>query len=150
MMAKKLCTRCGLNKDAAKFSRRSSSRDDLQSYCKSCNLTNWYTYKEKSEVSDHRRAYVKAYNARPDVKALRLKYMEGWYRASPRQTLRGARLLALRRRPTDNPVTLNELSAMFDRQNGRCAVSGLTMTWRKGEIKPTSITIDRIDSSGGY
>jgi len=57
---------------------------------------------------------------------------------------------ALKRRPTDNPVTHSELIQLYRDQNGKCALSGKTMTWMNGRIHPTSITIDRIDSTKGY
>lgn len=40
--------------------------------------------------------------------------------------------------------------ALYEEQGGLCAVSGLKMTWMKGKIILTSMSIDRIDSSKGY
>jgi hypothetical protein len=39
---------------------------------------------------------------------------------------------------------------IFEQQGGRCALSGVKMTWMNERIRPTSISIDRIDSSRGY
>lgn len=150
MSNNKLCTRCGLWKSRELFHKRALGKDGLQAYCKECNKTNWYAYKEESQNKERRQAYLKEWNARPDRKAIRLVYMERWYRRSPRQNLRTSRIQALKRRLTENPVSLDELMEMFGKQEGKCAVSGLTMTWRQGEIKPTSITIDRIDPDKGY
>lgn len=48
------------------------------------------------------------------------------------------------------PVTHNELMALFAAQGGKCAVTGITMTWMAGKATPTSISIDRIDNALGY
>ena len=39
---------------------------------------------------------------------------------------------------------------IYKDQRGLCALSGLKMTWMKGKITLTSLSIDRIDSSKGY
>lgn len=43
------------------------------------------------------------------------------------------------------------LRSLWDKQNGKCAISGLEMTYEmfKGRV-PTNISVDRIDSSKGY
>lgn len=70
--------------------------------------------------------------------------------SNPSFVLSFALYRALKRRPTDNPVTHPELMALYEEQGGLCAVSGLKMTWMKGKIILTSMSIDRIDSSKGY
>lgn len=35
-------------------------------------------------------------------------------------------------------------------QRGRCVVTGWEMTWNKGTVLPTSISLDRIEPKGGY
>ena len=42
------------------------------------------------------------------------------------------------------------LFELWESQEGRCAISGLQMTWGKGRIEPTSISLDRINSKLGY
>lgn len=71
---------------------------------------------------------------------------------SPRQTLRRALNLALKRRATTNPITTDELMQMWRNQRGRCALSNVVMTWAKGVgmPTPTSISVDRIDRTKGY
>jgi hypothetical protein len=69
---------------------------------------------------------------------------------SPRSALSHALHNALKRHPTERPATTDDLMALFKRQEGRCALSGITMTWNKGGILPTSISIDRIDLERGY
>lgn len=73
-----------------------------------------------------------------------------WRRRSPRTTLNINLRDALKRCPTENPATVDDLMDIWNRQQGRCAVSGLQMTWAQGGLKPTSITLDRIDPKNGY
>lgn len=61
------------------------------------------------------------------------------------------RLLVRRQRRTSAGLTVAALVAMFWKQNGKCAVSGVPMTWGRGSgRKHTNISIDRIDSAKGY
>ncbi len=57
---------------------------------------------------------------------------------------------ALRRRPAANPITVDYLMDLWREQGGLCAISGVEMTWRRGELRPTSISVDRIDRDKGY
>lgn len=74
------------------------------------------------------------------------------YRETPRTTLRHARDNAFRRRPNPDTVTTDQLLEMFFAQAGRCALSGIRLTWASGEGKPlaTSIALDRIDQKRDY
>ena len=49
-------------------------------------------------------------------------------------------------------VTINQdyLMALYDQQEGLCALSGVRMTWSTGKTEPTSISMDRIDGDKGY
>jgi secreted Zn-dependent insulinase-like peptidase len=60
------------------------------------------------------------------------------------QTLRHAKNRA------EVTITVDYLMDIFEKQQGKCALSGVEMTWHKGKILPTSISIDRIDNSKGY
>lgn len=147
-MISKRCNKCDETKPIGEFYNRSSAKDGHQARCKICADTYWYAYKEKNR--EKVRAYVKEYNRRPENVANRKVYMERWYRASPRQNLRTSLSKALRRAPTETPVTLDELCELFETQGGRCALTGLVMTWRSGKIMPTSISLDRIHPERGY
>lgn len=48
-------------------------------------------------------------------------------------------------------LTLDYLLRLWEKQNGMCALSGMNMTFelKEGRI-PTNVSIDKIDSSGGY
>jgi len=56
------------------------------------------------------------------------------------------------RRP--GSVTLDDLMEMFIKQGGRCAVSGVKMTWNNGKQggrwRPTSLSVDRVDPDKDY
>lgn len=53
---------------------------------------------------------------------------------------------------SSNDVTIDDLLAIWSKQDGRCAISGIPMTCIKGMgyQVPTNVSIDRIDSSIGY
>lgn len=145
----KHCGKCTEDKPLELFYRNKHSTDGRGSWCAKC--LKEYGYLTKDQNREARRAYVKGYNAKPKNRAARKAYLEIWHRASPRSTLR-ASLKAVRKQKnlTENPITLDELCEMFAAQDGKCAISGLTMTWRQGKITPTSISLDRIDWTGGY
>jgi hypothetical protein len=75
-----------------------------------------------------------------------------WKAGSPRWQLGSALRSGLKRRPTDNPITINELDELWNLQDGRCALTGELMTWKGGGKGPTpsSVSLDRIDSTGSY
>ena len=76
---------------------------------------------------------------------------------SPRSALRGALHKRLAGRPTEDPVTIQELMDIWKAQHNKCALSGYVMTWggclqkgKNGQAAWNSISIDRIDPSRGY
>lgn len=135
-----VCGRCKVEKPLSEFY---SSKKLV--YCKVCAA-------KKSRESYHK----------PENKRKRLEYnhsqvgmnrVRAWKAASPKHSLSISLRRAIKRRPCANPVTRDELMAMWASQDGKCAVSGVRMTWGGGGGRgglPTSISIDRIDSSGGY
>lgn len=146
----KKCGKCGEAKPLEEFYRRSSAKDGHQARCKKCMDANWNEYKARPEKREFIRTYVKEYNARPESKAARRLYLDGWYKRTPRGNLRTSLQGALKRCPTEDPITLDELCSLFEAQDGKCAISGVILTWRTGKILPTSLSVDRIDSARGY
>ncbi len=57
---------------------------------------------------------------------------------------------ALIRKPTHDHVTQNELVEIYNKQDGKCALSGIKMTWAQEAWTETSMSIDRIDWRLGY
>jgi len=47
-------------------------------------------------------------------------------------------------------VTLADLLALWEAQNGLCAITQIKMTWGRGRIQPTSMSIDRINPTLDY
>lgn len=137
----KLCPSCQTEKQRDEF-YKSSRADGLSAYCKSCCTLSGAAY----YASPKGQKAAKDYNSRPDV----IARIEAWKRATPRHMLSKGLNVALKRRPTANPVSVNELLTMWLAQEGKCAISGIAMTWRGGKTMATSISIDRIESSAGY
>lgn len=59
--------------------------------------------------------------------------------------------------PFDPNLTIDDLLALFEEQDGCCAITGLPMTWgqenlhgNNGTRRGTNISFDRIDASKGY
>lgn len=94
-------------------------------------------------------------NPTPKFTAYKHKRQISYRQRRPNNALYQGLRLALKRRPTDNPVTTAELVDIFNEQHGKCALSGILMTWGgrsdvKGAFQPNSMSIDRIDQSQGY
>jgi hypothetical protein len=167
----KVCPRCNAEKPATGFRFDSRTRSGLKSWCKECERAHSKEVGQRPEVKAARAAKMREYRQRPEAKAgirstqrkgyLRVKGTEG-YKArlkvrmkrykekTPRHIFMVTLKHALRRRETVNPVTPDELVEMWRRQGGRCAVSGVVLTWASGRILPTSISIDRLDADRGY
>lgn len=127
----KLCIDCLEEKPIGQFHRKRSATDGHTPYCKECGNSRSAAWQQKNKNR---------------VSMTRLE----WRRRSPRTTLNINLRDALKRCPTENPATLDDLMEIWDRQEGKCAASGLPMTWAQGGLKPTSITLDRIDPEKGY
>lgn len=69
---------------------------------------------------------------------------------SPRRALSFALHRGLKRRPSENPVSVDDLMGLWALQEGKCALSGVTMTWAGGVQTGTSMSLDRIDQAKGY
>jgi hypothetical protein len=110
-----------------------------------------------------RQKTLQKYNAKPTSRAKR----KAWFKTPSGKAslhkhytklttiLRHSRKRVLRRhaeRWPDEPSTLmfDDLFSIWNRQRGRCALSGIEMTWGRGTILATSMSIDRIEQSRGY
>ena len=58
--------------------------------------------------------------------------------------------LAQARKRAEVSIDQTYLMALYDSQEGLCALSNIRMTWATGKTSPTSISMDRIDSTKGY
>lgn len=127
----KVCIDCMQELTSGLFDRKRSAKDGLTSYCKECGKAR--SVKWQRENKD------------------KIAYKRWEYRkSSPRWSLGSNLKGALARRPTDNPASIDDVMAMWDGQEGKCALTGIPMTWAQGKVTSTSITIDRVDWEKGY
>lgn len=138
----KFCPQCKENLSLDKFYSSAKHHSGYFGWCIVC------CRKRANEdfKRPEKKAKVKAYYARPEIK----EREEARKRATPRNALNVSLIRALKRRPTANAITIDELVQMWKDQDGKCAITGLTMTWRRGKRFDTSISIDRVDQSIGY
>lgn len=75
------------------------------------------------------------------------KYTNKYRAASPRNFL----MCLAKKKKERRDLTVDYLEKLYEAQDGKCALTGFTMTYITGEGRvPTNISIDRIDSSVGY
>ncbi len=127
----KTCKDCLKEKPISQFYRRKDTPDKRTYCCMEC---------------ENKRSVAWQASHKDHVSTWRLE----WRRKSPRQSLNVSLNGALRRCPTENPATIGDVFDLWKMQNGRCALTGLTMTWAQGKVLPTSITLDRIIPEKGY
>lgn len=145
----KLCIGCGDNKPLEAFHRARLGKEGRRSRCIACYKPYFDAYYKRPERAEKNRESSKRSYLKIPIEKRRMAWKDRMQR-DPMQMLGKGLRRALYRRQTDNPVTLNQLMDMWRNQDGKCAVTGLVMTWAKGTYLPTSISIDRIDSGIGY
>lgn len=142
----KICKGCGLEKPHSAFHKSDRTKSGLRSRCKVCFAATTQLWRKSNPEK------VAEFNKRgaPAHERSRKRRMA----ESPRIGLISARRSGLQRRPTDNPISINELIEMWESQRGLCAVSGIPMIWSKGDNgrmpNPTSVSLDRIDNNRSY
>lgn len=148
----KRCTKCDELKPLDQFYRHAASRDGRRPDCKECLDARAVIYRNKPENKKRVSTYMKQYKTKMTAEKKRVyaQRINRSHEKSPRQALSLSRNHALARHKTENPITIAELFDLWKRQQGRCALSGVEMTWRKGRILPTSISLDRVDGQKGY
>lgn len=138
----KNCSGCKQRLALDQFYPIKNIRYGYSAYCRECNSKKGKEYFSRPDV----KAKTREYYMQPHVIEREQRRQE----ASPRHSINVRLCAALRRRPTENPVTIDQLMEKWKSQGGLCLVSGVRMTWKGGVTKPTSISIDRIDSKRGY
>ena len=151
-MKTKVCTKCGIEKPLDQFYRHKASADGRRPDCKRCYGRQHLEYERRPEVKAKKSLRAKIYNANLTEiqKCRRAATLAKYNERTPRLALLQNRSNALHRHPTANPITIEELLGLWRRQEGRCAVTRFPMTWKQGRIKPTSISLDRLDPAKGY
>ena len=156
----KSCTKCGLEKDDNCFSIDKRKKSGRQACCLVCQNIYNAEYRRRPDVAKRLVENRARYYRKPETRERDRKYRStDAVKAqrkindlkSPRHIFYATLRMALKRRPTENPATVQQLMDLWMAQNGRCAVSGIEMVWgkRQGPV-PNSISMDRIDSNGGY
>ena len=146
----KKCSKCQQVKDVSDFYKR-AKKDGTKvpsCYCKECTDANYRKWRDTNK--DRRKQYDYEYHRQPENQVRRAANRKKRAAASPRGVLQITLAHGLKRRCTANPATIDDLMEAFERQNGKCALSGLVMTWNQGHVLPTSLSIDRIDQTRGY
>jgi hypothetical protein len=128
------CTKCGELLPMTSFyttGKRVDGSPKYNSWCKTCVKTKMASYHKRTWGPDalQRSAFKRTKTVRAYLTYLRAK--------------------AVRR--GGNCIALDELVALWERQSGRCALSGWQLTTKLGSgTIPTNCSIDRIDPSKGY
>ncbi len=156
-MINRRCFACGKEKPLDEFHLAKRGKAGRASKCKEC-ISEWHSANYRKKVlADPDFMKANCDKAKGVYAAMTPEDKKGLMRKiSERRTLLPNAALsknlrrALRRRPTENHVTLDELLAIWNDQSGKCAVSGIVMTWGQGAYKATSMSIDRIDCEQGY
>lgn len=153
-MTSKICVKCKEEKAIEEFYAHPQARDRHCPECKKCStlIRRESRLKNRDAHNARRRAYYAKNKDRIKrfPSSVNKEKREAWVNSSPRMILGVCLRAALKRHLTANPITIHDLLAIWKKQEGRCALTGLTLTWNKGGIRPTSVSIDRIDNNRGY
>jgi hypothetical protein len=115
------CTSCGETKPPSEF-RRSERDGSYSLVCMDC----WKPSRQQRYVYQSMRHYL----------AQKLRYC---HKPSNRRVKRGIEV----------NITIDDVMEMYDRQGGKCAVTGIEMTHSIGGFM-TNASIDRLDPDGHY
>lgn len=132
---KKRCTKCSRVRPIIEYTKaRQGKYLYWHAWCKSCRY-------------ERTRAYHTLHHV--ELEAKKKIYKEN----NPINALYGCwKNVAVRRAPKDHSITKQDVYALYKKQNGLCAISGIKMTWVNGTRRPlsTSISIDRKNNKKGY
>ncbi len=158
----KRCSKCKIYKDKSEFHSSKNKPDGLYNSCKICkrqSVNVWYSNNKEKALSPKRRmaSKIRAIQWAKDnsVKAY-AKNNKSYLKVASNPKGHLERLLALvkqRCKKTNRPFTLtiDFLINLYNLQFGLCAISGIPMTYIKGQGKiQTNISIDQIIAGAGY
>lgn len=142
----KECKGCHETKPTSKFYPVAKGRP--ASYCKACDLARAKAWATANR--EHRNKYTRDYMAVPENRERRIQTRRIRISATPQYTMQITLAHGLKRKHTQNPATIEDLMQKWRDQDGRCALTGIKMTWGQGTVLPTSLSLDRIDWRKGY
>ena len=143
----KTCNVCKESKSLGEFHYDKCQPDNRRRRCKEC-VAEYDHNRKQTLISRDPTSYYKGQYKRT------LSYMAN----SPRKALYSQLYAALKRVPTVNPVTVDELVDLFNKQQGKCALTGIELVWagrhkdreNLGLTRHNSMSIDRINQHEGY
>ncbi len=145
----KRCNGCGWIKKFDLFHKaRRPDGYKAGPYCKRCDSLRFAAWKAKNPGC--RKEYYRAYSADETNARRRRSTSKQRRQSTPRRSIQPTLIHAIKRSMTENPITLDEVMALWEENKGCCAVSGIEMTWGQGRTMPNSVSLDRIDHDGGY
>lgn len=145
----KTCYQCHETKQTDKFAQRSTK--GLRAYrniCNECWKKQRRGYRSTDEFRSKMKAKARVLRASEEFREHEKTMRLARNASSPDTVFR----MAIHNARARAPVALMkaDLWDMWNKQQGRCALTGIQMTWAKGKIMPTSISLDRIEPSLGY
>jgi hypothetical protein len=153
----KACTKCGKVQPIGRFPKDWNSKSGRKGTCKDCYAAYAREYRTrmrpeaKAKAGERRRAiYHGRLKTSAEFKERMKRNARRWHEKSPRLNIHMAVRHGIKRRPAVNPITTDYMMGVWEQQKGICAVSGVPMTWGKGKLMPTSVSLDRIDQTKGY
>lgn len=127
------CTQCGQTKPVSSFGTDKKKKSGIRSTCKECDSSRTTAYMGQS--LEH---YLKHVIIRTNLANLKIRQR--------RRNKKAAIWL-------ESCVTFEYLMQLWEKQVGKCAVTGLPMTWVTGgrsSDRQYNVSVDRIDSEQGY
>lgn len=147
----KKCKSCNAIKPIAEYWANNRWPNGRSSVCKGCRRDKFNIKPRREEDFTYARLdYDRKYRNQPEVKERAKAKRRALTASTPRIVMQITLRHGLQRRPTENPATVDDLMQKFEAQQGKCAITGITMTWAQGKVLATSISLDRIDHNGGY
>lgn len=128
-----VCTKCGDTKPVAEFRADPRKKSGLRSTCRQC---------DNARATEYQGASVE-------------RYIKHILCVANRQNLKTRRKRKNKKAVIwqDNCITPEFLMQLYNWQNGKCAITGLEMTWVTGggsAGRQFNISVDRRDSEQGY
>lgn len=129
---KQTCKKCGEEKSLSEFYTNGCFPDGLQKYRSTCKVC---------VLRGHKIEYPKVYKSKSEKRS-----------SSPKNFISGIlNHAAKRKQHLGFDIDLGFLLQLYEAQGGKCALSGVEMTYSAGNGRVnTNISIDRIDSAKGY
>ena len=148
-IATKRCKRCGKEKPLTEFHFR-PEQGQYRAECKECYRA---AMNARRDPIDNRRRVKAWVQANPEKR--RAQYRRNYL--ATRRNLRRAigktlttTRSACKRRGIEVAIKADDVVALYEAQNGCCALTGRPLQWGTKGVQRDTLSIDRIDQSRGY